>query len=308
MSKVGDKRADLGSYAINSEAGCPWISAAESFPNAQRLRASKPSIKVTHILFDKMTEYTDDNYWIGTLKRMSTGRMPKYFKIVGPELVFRKRGGGTLSMIIPKQPEKVGEIINFFHSCGVYSHIDEKRNCLKHRNKIANFKPKVLKWSSISRNRLLLDQALTAFAAKKVDETGGGTEDFLELFKLLKLAAILQILNANNVEVKSNTIENVSVLLYDKETGRWDIDFNVARKRKSKSKPKEKDSISSIWKSYFELVAGDPALIKAKKASVKSTETEDVTATHVEASQTVDASQAVDASQLTDPEDAGEVN
>lgn len=274
MSKSGKKRTDLGSYAINSETGCPWIGLAETPRCAQRLRQSKPSVKVTNILFDQMTEYVDDSYWIGVFKRMSTGRMPKSFKMVGPELVYRKRGGKTLSLLVPKQPEKVGEVIDFFHQCGIYSHTDEVVNTKIHQSRVANYVPRNLQWGNISRNRLLLDQALVAFADKKVQEAGLGDDSFLELFQLLKMAAVLGVLTSANVVVQNDAIEDVKVLSFDKTNGVWDINFNVARKRKPKAKPREKVSIATLWKNYLEVVVGkDPAAEPTPEAATPETTT-----------------------------------
>lgn len=262
-----DECSDLGAYAVNSEAGCPWIAISETPRCAQRQRQSKPSVKVTNILFNEMADFLEDEYWVRQFKKMSTGRMPKGFKMQGPELIFRKRGGKTLSIIIPKLPEKVGEVIEFYHQCGVYSPSDEKRNCQNHQNRVACYKPKTLKWGNISRNKLLLDQALVAFADKKVEEVDLGDDSFMELFQLLKLAAVLGVLTPANVVVKEDVIEDITVLEFDEPNGIWNIDFSVPRKRKPKPKPREKGSIAALWKNYLEMVVGPPVVVKVAKSA-----------------------------------------
>jgi hypothetical protein len=221
-----------------------------------------------------MTEYLDDEYWIGVFKRMSTGRFLKNFKLIGPELIHRGRGGKTCALLVPKEPEKVGDVIAFFHECGVFSAADEHHNNELLEAESGKYVTKVLEWRNISKNKLLLEQALVHFARRKIAEVRGTDDEMLALVRLLKLATILKALTKSNVVVEDNEIVRIANLAYDPaKSPPWEVDFSCAAKARSKSKAKQRkkpESLSEAWSDVLELMLSDPAALKARRLRKKA--------------------------------------
>jgi len=280
--KTKPSQVELGDYAVNTAAGCPWI-AVQAAPRAgpPKKRQNRPNVKLTHVIFDQMANRVADPFWVGELRRMAAGRMRKNFKLAGPELTFRGRGGKVDTILLPQEPERVEELIEFFHRCGIFSIVDEEHNGDLLRARSSHYQTKVLGWPDIARNGFLLERALASFAGRKVAEVGAPASSVPELITLLRVAAAYHVLTSSTVKITNSEISDILVLSYDPERRAWDVDFGAAKdsrppaKRRAKAKraPKPRHPkgarLSSTWISLVELMLSSPEELRSRRLRKK---------------------------------------
>ena len=250
--------SEVGHYVKNTGSSCVWQTDEHKTPAKKSSRARIE--KIISPIFSELAQLINDEFWKDIFQKGSNGRFPSGFRLVGGELVYRKRTK-TDSLVIPSNSSHVSEIIEFFREHGICSPNDQQHNkdlLTNELNEQERIK-KQLTWTGVRRNRTLFRLLTENFVHEKTQEYNLSPIERDELKGMIYLGSSAGILENKNVVINDFRIVEVTNLTFDREHWVFTDIPRLPRSSRSSTKAIERNdpSYNTMWTKFLDKYTAD---------------------------------------------------
>lgn len=220
---------DEGGFVIFSGTKL-WYSSKEAPVKSQKntlgkVRASAKSKRVVEFEeFDKLMSIETDPYWKSLFDEAAVGKFPRNFKFQNNVLNYKIRSK-TIEQPVPKDPEEALPVVKkfFLETAGILSPDDLKRKKLEEEKRISEMiMNEVISWNQIrsEKQRMIM---ISLYVENLGKQYGLTVEERKGLVQNIRIGVLAGYLNAENIEIVGNCIENIYGLEYNKEMNHFEI-------------------------------------------------------------------------------------
>jgi hypothetical protein len=220
---------DEGGFVIFSGTKL-WYSSKEAPVKSQKntlgkVRASAKAKRVVEFEeFDKLMSIETDPYWKSLFDEAAIGKFPRNFKFQNGVLNYKIRSK-TIEQSIPKDAEEALPIVKkfFLETAGILSPDDLKRKKLEEEKRISEMiMNEVISWNQIrsEKQRMIM---ISLYVENLGKQYGLSVEERKGLVQNIRIGVLAGYLNAENIEIVGNCIENIYGLEYNKEMNYFEI-------------------------------------------------------------------------------------
>jgi hypothetical protein len=220
---------DEGGFVIFSGTKL-WYSSKEAPVKSQKngigkVRASAKAKRIVEFEeFDRLMSIETDPYWRSLFDEASVGKFPRNFKFQNGVLNYKIRSK-TIEQSIPKDAEEALNIVKkfFLETAGILSPDDLKRKKIEEEKRISEMiMNEVISWNQIrsEKQRMIM---ISLYVENLGKQYGLNVEERKGLVQNIRIGVLAGYLNAENIEIIGNCIENIYGLEYNKEISEFEI-------------------------------------------------------------------------------------
>jgi hypothetical protein len=220
---------DEGGFVIFSGTKL-WYSSKEAPVKSQKnvlgkVRASAKSKRIVEFEeFDKLMSIETDPYWRSLFDEAALGKFPRNFKFQNGVINYKIRSK-TIEQSIPKDTEEALPIVKkfFLETAGILSPDDLKRKKLEEEKRISEMiMNEVISWNQIrsEKQRMIM---ISLYVENLGKQYGLTVEERKGLVQNIRIGVLAGYLNAENIEIVGNCIENIYGLEYNKDLNEFEI-------------------------------------------------------------------------------------
>jgi hypothetical protein len=220
---------DEGGFVIFSGTKL-WYSSKEAPVKSQKnglgkVRASAKSKRIVEFEeFDKLMSIETDTYWRSLFDEAAVGKFPRNFKFQNGVLNYKIRSK-TIEKPIPKDLKEALLVVKkfFLETAGILSPDDLKRKKLEEEKRISEMIiNEIISWNQIrsEKQRMIM---ISLYVENIGKQYGLNIEERKGLVQNIRIGVLSGYLNAENIEIVGNCIENIYGLEYNKELNEFEI-------------------------------------------------------------------------------------
>lgn len=188
---------------------------------------------VEHPIFEEAMIYTSDEFWRKKMMLAARGKFPSGFSYKGGFLYHKRKKGKTTSVAISPIPQQaLHDFIDFMHTTGVYSDIDQAHDKLNAEIMSSGDETQIAqRWSQVPKKMrpILVDEYVSLITASyKLTR-----EQAYSLNKCAHLGVKVKIFDKSNITLSNGKILTIHGIIYDAPTGLFIIDQQLWDKRRA---------------------------------------------------------------------------